>query len=170
EEFGAEILDDEIIQFANTQGYPLVIKPVDGTGGRGVIANIRNEEEFKRSLHYVRYELGFEHIIVEDYFRSEDYRIYVVREKAVAVAKHISTNVIDDGKATNLELIKSKNKEKVDTKLYKTSQIKIDKELKTFLKNNGYSLDFVPKKNERVFVKSKNNVTEIGRASCRERE
>lgn len=53
EEFGSEILDEEIIQFANTQGYPLVIKPIDGTGGHGVIANIKNEEEFKRSLYYV---------------------------------------------------------------------------------------------------------------------
>src|SRR5699024_9386818 len=33
------------------------------------------------------------------------------------------------------------------------------KELKTFLKDNGYSLDFIPRENERVFVKSKNNVT-----------
>src|SRR5699024_12418990 len=37
------------------------IKPVDGTGGRGVIANIRNEEEFKQSLQYVRYERSEEH-------------------------------------------------------------------------------------------------------------
>src|SRR5699024_10461822 len=40
--FTANTPDKEIITYANELGYPLVIKPTDGTGGSGVIENIAN--------------------------------------------------------------------------------------------------------------------------------
>jgi len=56
--FDEEITDQEITDFANELGYPLVVKPVDGSQGKGVIANIKNQKEFEKALKLVREELG----------------------------------------------------------------------------------------------------------------
>lgn len=158
-QFDSSVSDKIIITFANELGYPLVVKPTEGTGGRGVITNIRNENELKKNLTYIRDELGYKDVIVESYFKGEDYRVYIVGKDAVAVTKRIPPNVIGDGKSTIKSLINEKNKMKKLTEIYKSSLIKIDKELEYYLEKSGLSLLSVPGKGERIFVKSKNNVS-----------
>src|SRR5699024_4854608 len=76
---------ETIIKFAEKNGYPLVIKPSDGTGGRGVIAGIKNKHEFIEALNYIQEKLGYKEIIVEDYFEGEDYRVYVIDHEVVGI-------------------------------------------------------------------------------------
>src|SRR5690625_324358 len=60
--FDENATDEEIIAIRRTLNYPLVCKPTDASLGMGVVTNIQNEEEFKRSLHYVRNELEYDEI------------------------------------------------------------------------------------------------------------
>src|SRR5699024_8027905 len=83
----------------------------------------------------------------------------VVGDKVVAVTKRFPPNIIGNGESTIRTLIKEKNDLKKKTKIYRNSLIKIDKELKSFLEYNNLSLNTVPTDNERVIVKSKNNVS-----------
>lgn len=161
-DFSKDIPNSEIIDYAKKQGYPLVVKPLDGTGGKGVIANIENEAELKDALSYVREELGYLHVIVEEYFEGEDYRIYVIENEVVAATKRIRANVIGDGKTNIKKLIQKKNQEKKDSKLYRSSLIKIDKELKDELSKRKYTLDSIPSMGEKVYLKSKNNISSGG--------
>src|SRR5699024_11664154 len=46
-----------IIKQAKKIKYPVVIKPYNGTGGKGVIANIKNKNELIDALKYVREDL-----------------------------------------------------------------------------------------------------------------
>lgn len=164
-EYKGEIENDEIVKKIKQDislSFPLVIKPTDGTGGKGVIANIRNIKEFEENLNYVRDTLGYKNVIVEEHFHGEDYRVYVVGNEAVAATKRISPNVIGDGVSTIADLIKEKNNQRKEMKLYKSSLIKVGEELKRFLQSNGLSLDSIPKVGERVYVMSKNNVTAGG--------
>ncbi|MBS3679310.1 ATP-grasp domain-containing protein [Ornithinibacillus massiliensis] len=155
--------DQDILQYAsNDLGYPVVIKPVNGTGGHGVIANIRDEREFENALQYVKYELNYSDIIVEKYFLGEDYRLYVIGNRVVGAFKKIPANVIGDGKSSIRELLRIKNQERNSIPAFNNRLIKVDKETNSLLEEKGYTLDTVPKAGEQVFLKTKNNVSSGG--------
>lgn len=160
--FDEKSTEIELINYTNKIGYPVVLKPTAGTGGRGVIANIRNEVELKSALQYVREELGYKNVIIEKYFIGEDYRVYVIDKKVVGITKRIPANVIGNGKFTIHELIKRKNKLRKESPILRSSLIKVDKELLQMLKHKNYNLDSKPVKEEQVFLKSKNNVSAGG--------
>lgn len=160
--FMGETDDREIISSAKKLGFPLVLKPLDGTGGHGVIANIKNEDEFVKALTYVRQDLSIDNVIVERYFKGEDIRIYVVNNKVIGAIKRIPANVVGDGERTIAQLLRIKNNFRRHNPALKASIIKKDKEMSKVLNEQGYTLESVPKKGERVYLKTKNNVSSGG--------
>src|SRR5690625_4793003 len=154
--------DQNILKYAKTKGFPCVIKPSDGTGGAGVIANIKTEKEFIEALEYVRYDLKYPEVIVEKFFEGEDYRVYVVGEKVIGAFIRIPANVIGDGRSDVRELLKKKMGERDKNPALFKRKIKIDKEMHNMLREKGYTLDSVPSEGERVILKSKNNVSSGG--------
>jgi len=95
--FAPESLDEEIINYGNSLGYPLVLKPTDGSLGSGVVTNILDEQELTKALEYVREELEYEEVVVEQYVIGEEYRVYVVDDKVVAAYNRVPANIIGDG-------------------------------------------------------------------------
>lgn len=160
--FKEDTLNKEIIKFAESANFPLVIKPIDGTAGKGVIANIKNLEEFREALQYVRGDLNYKKVMVEQYISGEDYRLYVCDGKVIAILKKIPANVIGDGQHTIKYLLNEKNKERTKYPTLKNRPIIVDTETKNVLKSVGYTLDSVPKKGEQVFLKTKNNISSGG--------
>src|SRR5690625_2803426 len=160
--FNKNVTDDEIVKYASAKGFPLVIKPVAGVGGKGVIAGIESEKELQKSLKYVRHELGYHKIIVEEYFEGEDYRVFVVGDEVVAITKRIPANIIGDGVSTAKELISKKNKERKQSPILGASLIKRDQELHDMLKRQGYDIDSIIPKGKLIFLKSKNNISAGG--------
>lgn len=160
--FNENIKDEEMINYANKLGYPLVLKPSDGTGGNGVIANIKNENEFKEALSYVKYDLNYKKLIIEKYFAGEDLRLYVIDNQVIAAFKKIPANVIGDGVHTIRKLIALKNEERTKTPALHNRPITIDKESDNLLKSSGYTLDSIPEKGNRIYLKTKNNVSSGG--------
>src|SRR5690625_2136675 len=72
-EYNAEVENDDIVKMIKQDtslSFPLVIKPTDGTGGKGVIANIKNITDFEENLKYVRDTLGYKNVIVEEIGRA----------------------------------------------------------------------------------------------------
>ncbi|TPE68179.1 acylphosphatase [Halalkalibacterium halodurans] len=160
--FEEDVADEEIVNYANSLGYPLVVKPSNGTGGGGVIANIKNEGEFREALAYVKYDLKYPELIVEKYFAGQDYRVYVIGDKVIGAIARIPPNVVGDGVNTIQQLLKVRQKERDKNPALFNRKIKIDKEMENMLQTQGYTLDSVPKKGERVFLKTKNNVSAGG--------
>lgn len=160
--FSESSSNNEIVEYAKKIGFPLVIKPFDGTGGKGVIAGITSSAQLIKALTYVRETLGYKKIIVEEYFEGEDYRVYVVGDEAVAITKRIPANVVGDGRSTVKELIIEKNKIRKLSPILGSSLIKIDQELKEMLKKKNYTLESVPEYGEIVYLKSKNNISAGG--------
>lgn len=161
-DFSADISDSEIIQYAAEIQYPVVVKPLAGTGGTGVIAGIQNEEELIEALNYVRVKLKSPHIILEKYFAGEDYRVYVLDSKVIGALKRIKANVVGDGKSTVRQLIDQKNEERAKLPSLTNRKIKIDDELRNMLRREGYDLNSVIPDGELVYIKSKNNVSAGG--------
>lgn len=161
-DFDETVPDSAIIEYANKLGYPVVIKPVNGTGGKGVIANIKDEQELAEALELVRIKLKYPKIILEQYFEGEDYRLYVLDGKVIGVLKRIRANVIGNGKDTIKTLIDAKNKERMKSPALSNRPIKVDRETRTLLKRSNYTLDTVLPDGEVFYLKTKNNVSAGG--------
>ena len=142
--------------------FPLVVKPIDGNHGRGVITNITDEETLRKAAHKA-WKIS-DRIVVEQYMTGSDYRFLVINYKLVAVAKRTPASVIGNGVATVRELIKEVNKhpdrgaghEKILTK------IKIDQHTKNFLKEQGYVLDDILPCKKEVLLKRTANLSTGG--------
>src|SRR5699024_9320047 len=154
--------DEEIISYAEKLGYPLVLKPSDGTGGKGVIANIKNHQEFVEALTYVKGDLKQTNVIVEKYFAGKDHRIYVVGDKVIGAYTRMPANVIGDGKSNVKQLLQTNMKERNNNPALFRRTIKVDKEMKNMLKEKGYTMESIPKKDESIYLKAKSNVSAGG--------
>ncbi|MGP4072269.1 ATP-grasp domain-containing protein [Piscibacillus sp. B03] len=154
--------NQEIISYAETFKYPVVLKPLQGTGGKGVIANIKNKEELTEALEYVRGKLNSSEVLIERFFPGVDYRLYVIGDKVAAALKRLPAHVIGDGVNTISDLIKQKNVERTKVPSLSNRPIKVDDETRNLLKQNGYNLNSIPKKDETVYLKTKSNVSSGG--------
>lgn len=160
--FKEDANDQEIIGYADSIEYPLVIKPTNGAGGEGVIAGIKDQLEFENALQYVKYELNYKDIIVEKFFDGEDYRLYVIGDKVIGAIKRIPANVVGDGILTIRELIKEKQKERYKNPIFKKRPFVIDQELHNMLTKQNYKINSVPNKGETVFLKTTCNISTGG--------
>lgn len=160
--FSPETLDEEIISYGRSLGYPLVLKPTDGSLGAGVVTNIQDEQELIKALEYVREELEYEEVVVEQYVTGEEYRLYVVEDKVVAAYNRVAANITGDGEHTINELIDLKNRQrKRNARLY-SCLIEIDVEIIEFIEAAGYTLESVPEKGEKIYLRQKTNVSSGG--------
>lgn len=153
---------EDILAHADTMQFPLVVKPTDGSKGKGVVANIKDNKELKAALIYVREELGFSKVMVEEYFAGTDYRIYVVGDKVIGAVNRIPANVTGDGKSSIEQLIKTKNRQRKDIPYLYSCPIKIDREVKMSIKSAGYKLTSIPEKGEKIFLREKSNLSTGG--------
>ncbi|UTR11805.1 acylphosphatase [Evansella sp. LMS18] len=160
--FTEETSDETILNYSQSLGFPLVLKPSDGGMGKGVIPNVKNEQEMKEALQYVRRDLNYKEVIVEQYVKGEDFRIYVVGDRVAGAVTRIPANVTGDGRKSINELIKIKNSERKKNPYLYSRLIKKDKELLDFIKASGYSLNSIPKQGEVVFLREKSNVSAGG--------
>lgn len=152
-DFQSNVSDDIIIDYARKIGFPLVVKPTDAGGGRGVITGIETIEQFKESLNHVRNELGFKAVIVERFIKAEDYRVYVVDNSVIGIYKRIPANVIGDGVSTIKELIYKKNIIRKKNPFISNRMIKIDSNLKEYLAEQDLALDSVIKEGNRIYLR-----------------
>ncbi|ARK32210.1 acylphosphatase [Halalkalibacter krulwichiae] len=158
--FSAEVENREIIEYATQQiGFPLVVKPTDGSFGRGVVTKIETTEELEVALILVRSELQYPDVIVEQFIPGHDYRLYVVGDKVVGAIQRIPANVIGDGSSTVQQLIELKNEERKKNPRLFSCLIKIDHEMNGVLEDAGYRVTSIPKKGEVVYLSEKSNIS-----------
>src|SRR5699024_2917122 len=158
-EFTIEATEAEILSYANELGYPVVIKPTDGSFGRGVMSDLTSDEEFKYALDYVRNELEETNIIVEKHVDGKDYRLYVVDNEVVGAILRIPPNITGDGINSIDALIDIKNKERGLNPRLSTTLIEVNKELVDYIGCSGYTLQTVPEKGELIYVSDKSNIS-----------
>jgi len=161
-QFNEDVSNEEIVAHAKEHGFPVVIKPTDGSFGRGVITNITTEEELTYQLEYVRGNLGYKSIILEQYIPGEEYRIYVVGRKAVAAMNRVPANVVGDGESSVRTLIVTKNKEKELNPRLISCPIKVDQAMLDFIWAKGYTLESVLEEGEQLYLTEISNISTGG--------
>src|SRR5699024_3856288 len=68
--------DEVIREYVKSIGYPVAIKPFDGSFGNGVITNITEDGKLNDAISYVRNELGYKEVLVERHVFGKEFRIY----------------------------------------------------------------------------------------------
>ncbi|MCE7792599.1 ATP-grasp domain-containing protein [Salipaludibacillus sp. CUR1] len=159
EKFTAADSDQSVISYAEETGYPVVLKPVDGSFGRGVYTNLKNSQELTNALYEVREKSGYKDVIVEEYVPGTEYRLYVVGKKAAAAIERVPANVTGDGKSPIEQLINSKNSERKKNPRLATCPIVVDEQVKHYLTAGGRTLQTVPAEGEVIFLRETSNIS-----------
>lgn len=157
--FNSNHTDNEIIDYCTTLTYPIVIKPLNGSFGKGVVSDINGEEELKKALQYVRQELNEKSIIAERHVNGNDYRLYVVNNKVVGAILRVPPNVTGDGTSTIETLIKQKNKLRSKNPRLVSCPIQVNNETIEYLEKNHYTLETVLDKDKTVLLNNKANIS-----------
>lgn len=100
--------EDDLSEAFKRVGVPCVVKPLDGGSGKGVTANIRDEQGLHLAFQEARrYSNG--PLMIEQHIQGMDYRLMVVSGKLVAAIQREASFLIGDGRATVEELLRRLN-------------------------------------------------------------
>lgn len=137
-----------------------MLKPKDGSFGRGVFVNITSVEELEACYDYTK-ELGTtDEIIIEQYIAGNDYRLYIVGDEVVGAMHRRPPNVIGDGVHNIEQLVELKKmqKEKKNPRLV-SCPIVVNDELTDYIARDGHSLSSIPEKDELIYLNFKGNIS-----------
>lgn len=103
-------------------------------------------------------------IIIEKFAKGSEYRFLVINNSCVGVLERIPANVTGNGQLTISELIDIKNKDNLRGEKYNKplEKIKIDLTMVDFLAQSNKTTDYIPKKNELVYLRKNSNISTGG--------
>ncbi|MFO8029161.1 MAG: acylphosphatase [Cyclonatronaceae bacterium] len=154
--------DEDIIRYAEQIGFPVVIKPTNGYRGEGVFTNLQDVEILKEYLVYLRRELKFGDVIIEEHVQGDDLRIFVLGEEVVAALKRVPANISGNGRDSIEKLIHCKNELRRKNPYLIRWLIKVDSEISSRIKRAGYDFRSVLKEGEILYLRGKCNIASGG--------
>ncbi|MFW6196150.1 MAG: cyanophycin synthetase [Thermoplasmatota archaeon] len=155
---------EDAFEIAEDLGYPVVLKPDRGHHGEGVEVNLKNKDELKDA-----YDIAREHskyILVEKYLQGDDYRVLVIGNQVVAVAKRIPAHIVGNGTSTIEELVQLTNQDPARGEGHSglLTKLKLDEEELACLKRQGITPKYVPKESETIYLRNVANLSTGGTA------
>lgn len=98
---------DEAVRVASKMGYPVVVKPADLDGGKGVSAGLESEVEVRAA--YDRARSVSRSILVEKHFHGRDHRLTVMDGRLIWSIERVPAGVTGDGIQTVMQLVAQEN-------------------------------------------------------------
>lgn len=143
----------------------VVVKPHDGNHGRGVSLNLTSKELVAQA-----FELAQSHsksVLIEEYFKGHDYRIIVVGGKMVAAALRDAAHVVGDGIHNIAELVTIENQNPLRGEGHEKplTKISFDPSNESLLKRNNITLEMIPEKGKKIYLRETANLSTGGTAS-----
>ncbi|MFY3287385.1 cyanophycin synthetase [Achromobacter xylosoxidans] len=150
---------------AQELGGPVVVKPRDGSQGRGVAVNIETRERVIQAFE-VAEEISSE-VIVERYIPGHDFRLLVVGGALVAASRRDPPQVTGDGVHTIRQLVDEVNADPLRGDGHATSltKIRFDDIALATLKKQGFDADSVPAPGTLIFLRNNANLSTGGSAT-----
>jgi len=160
---------EECVAEAEQLGFPVVVKPVAGHKGQGVVTNIETADgvrsAFDNIIHLSEQEgTAFEGAIAEQQVYGTDHRLLSVAGKFAAALERVPAYVDGDGGRSIEELIEIENDTvaRLDNARSPLCKIKIDDDLEEYLALQDKSLQTVPADGERVCLRRVANISQGG--------
>lgn len=147
-------------------GKDVVVKPASFEGGKGVTVKVDISffsdawEHCLETLEkYNKKDMG---IIIETYHPGVDIRAIVIDDRFICAASRLPANVIGDGQNDICSLVELKNREKSKNPFLKNRLIRFNSYKEKLLYRQGFSLEYVPKKDEVVLLDEVSNLSRGG--------
>ncbi|HEV3049826.1 MAG TPA: cyanophycin synthetase [Longimicrobium sp.] len=153
---------DDALDAAHEIGWPVLIKPLDASHGRGISGALNDDEGVRRAFEvaasYSR------RVVVEQYVTGRDYRVLVVDGRVAAVAERVPAHVVGDGSRTIAELIRAANQDPRRGKGHSRTLTHLpdDNATVSFLEKQGLTRDSVPAAGAQVFLRATANLSTGG--------
>jgi cyanophycin synthetase len=151
-------------EVAQRIGFPVVIKPQNGSQGKGVTVNIHTRAQLEQAFPSAT---GKGAVLVEKFFPGSDYRLLVVGSKLVAAARRDPPQVIGDAEHTVRALVDIVNADprRGDGHATSLTKIRFDDIAIACLSGQGLTPDSIPEKGRRVILRNNANLSTGGAAT-----
>ncbi|KAF1297906.1 bifunctional glutamate--cysteine ligase/glutathione synthetase [Enterococcus sp. JM4C] len=148
-------------QFAQTA---FVVKPKSTNYGLGIsiFKEGASQEDYEKAL-----EIAFSEdteILIEEFFPGTEYRFFVIDGQVQAILLRVPANVVGDGARTIAELVAEKNQDPLRGSHHRAplELIQLGEIEKLMLKEQGLTIDSIPKKAQVVYLRENSNVSTGG--------
>ena len=143
---------------------PIVIKPKSTNFGKGI--SIFKDGGSREEL-LEGFNIAFKDdstVLIEEFIKGKEYRFLVIDDEVAGILHRVPANVTGDGKLSIRELVEIKNQDPLRGKGYVTplEKIKLDDAAKLFLKNDNKDFDYIPAKDEVVYLRENSNISTGG--------
>ena len=125
---------------AERLGFPVVMKPVRASGGRGITSRIKTHERIETA--YVRAKRAEQDVLVEEFVPGYDYRLLVIGGKFAGGICRRPPTIVGDGRKTVRQLIDDLNADPMRDGII-MAKIRYDDEVETLLAEQGLTLQSV---------------------------
>jgi len=144
---------------------PVVVKPRDGSQGRGVTVDVETREALEAAWKAAA-EIS-DDVIVERYLPGDDYRLLVVHRRLIAAARREPPQVIGDGEHTVAQLVELVNSDprRGDGHATPLTRIRFDAIALARLAAQGLDADSVPARGRKVLLRNNANLSTGGTAT-----
>lgn len=145
-------------QYACKLGFPVIIKPNNGSQGSGVCL-VHNKQEFYKGVKAIleRYDI----VLVQKPVVGKDYRLVVLDNKIISAYQRVPLNVVGDGISTIIKLVKNKQRQFLISG--RDTRIKLkDPRIKNKLKYKKLTLQSIPAKGKIVYLLDNANLSTGG--------
>ena len=140
---------DSAVSASRDIGYPVVVKPLDGSQGRGVGVHLQDDDAVRAHFPSALRETHSGIVLVEKFISGRHYRILVVGGRFVAAAERLPAHVTGDGTHTLRQLVELSNADPTRGSKHKT-RIAFDDRAIALAQAQGFGPEDVPPSGERV--------------------
>lgn len=154
---------DRAVDVAHEIGFPVLLKPLAGSQGRGISPPLQSDDEVRQAWVCAA-EDGYGAMVVERFVSGRDHRVLVVDGKVVAVAERVPARVTGDGRRTIRALIEAVNQDPRRGYGHGNvlTAIPLDGTTEDLLARHGMSLDTVPAAGQVVQLRPTANLSTGG--------
>lgn len=154
----------QAVSAAESMGYPVVVKPANLDGGRGVMAGLQDADAVKKAF-LAAFKLS-KRVLVEQYIDGMDYRVRVCNGDVIGVVIRRPACVVGDGVHTVQFLIDQTNAQRASQPTVQRIDIEqgvypiaVDDEVLDRLKHQGLDLQSVVKEGQVLRLRGAANVS-----------
>ncbi|WP_084710077.1 acylphosphatase [Nesterenkonia alba] len=150
-------------RYASQLGFPVVVKPLEGMEGKGVVTDIMSSEDIAwafENLKRTAYAKG--DVVVEEQIRGEAYRFVVMDGDVISVLYKRRGRIIGDGMRSVSALIDEKQQQRRMNPHLLSRPLHVDEVMERLVASQGHSLFSVPAAGEEILITYGSNTHQGG--------
>jgi len=153
----------QAVQIARRFGYPVVVKPLFGSRGRGVSVDVTDDEAVASSFAKAR-DNTTEPVLVERFVAGDHLRLSIFGGKLLRASRVVPPNIVGDGISSVSQLIEAENRSRGDEDVASglMRRVIINSEMTNLLWSQGFALKDIPPVGKRLLLRRNSNLATGG--------